>query len=205
MTTKELIEEEFDSIAGVLARFTSEPKNIEAIEDAANTMIRCIKNGGKIIACGNGGSMSDAMHFASELTGRYRGNREPIAAIAISDPGHLSCVGNDYGYNQIFRRFLLAHAKENDVLLALSTSGDSSNIAHAMNTAYSRLKIKSILITGSDGGEIGESMDFHKDSTLLQMINIPHSGTADRVQEITIMILHILVMLIEKGVEDEWT
>jgi D-sedoheptulose 7-phosphate isomerase len=193
---KDLILQELQQSHAVLTEFMASEKNIEAIQKAANLMITCIKNGGKIIACGNGGSMSDAMHFASELTGRYQSNRDPLPAIAISDPGYLSCVANDYEYDFVFSRFIDAHARglNNDLLLAISTSGESQNVLNAASLSKVR-GIKVISLTGK------------KNSTLATVSDVEicagHEGYAARSQEIHIKIIHILVMLIEKGVLDE--
>jgi D-sedoheptulose 7-phosphate isomerase len=183
--------------------------NLKSIQNAANIMINCLKNGGKIIACGNGGSMCDAMHFASELTGRYKKDRPAIAALAIGDPAHLSCVGNDYRYEEVFSRYVHTHGNKSDVLLALSTSGNSNNVSLAIDLAL-RKTMNVVFISGSDGGKIGKFMEDKINRTKsiylqipinerYQPINIPHSGTADRTQEVSIIVLHILVHLIEKG------
>lgn len=174
----------------VHSKFMDDPIQLKAIENAANLIITCLKNGGKIIACGNGGSMSDAMHFCSELTGKYNKNRPALAAVAISDPGHISCVGNDYGYNTIFSRFVSAHGKPGDILLAISTSGDSENVFIAVDNAIGK-DMSVIFLTGNDGGEITRLKPAVE-------INVPSESTA-RIQEVHIKIIHILVMLIEKG------
>lgn len=190
------IKQELLQAQGVLNEFINNEENIKSIERAAQIMIDCIKSGGKIIACGNGGSMSDAMHFASELTGRYRKNRPAIPALAISDPGHLSCVANDYGYENVFSRFVEAHGKPGDVLLALSTSGKSKNIQEVMKIFEDRHKRNSVVfITGRPAVE----SRFKGYEWLHPTIEIPHSNTADRTQEVTIIVIHILVNLIEKG------
>jgi phosphoheptose isomerase len=119
-------------------RFLADPANIEAVEQAAAFMSYCLKQGAKVISCGNGGSMCDAMHFAEELTGKFRDDRPPIAAISISDPSHLTCVGNDHGFEQVFARFVQAHGREGDVLLAISTSGNSPNVLRAAEVARAR-------------------------------------------------------------------
>ena len=121
----ERIESHFSEAASVLERFRSDPANLLAVEHAGELMLAAVKAGGKLISCGNGGSMCDAMHFAEELTGKFRDDRAPIAALSISDPSHLSCVGNDHGFEQVFARFVQAHGKPGDVLLAISTSGNS--------------------------------------------------------------------------------
>ena len=162
---------------------------INNISNAAHMMADAINNNGKIISCGNGGSHCDAMHFAEELTGRYRENRKPIPAIAISDPSHISCVGNDYGFNQVFSRFIEAVGNPGDILLGITTSGNSENILEAVKSAKDK-SMTTILLTGNDGGKIAD----HADVCLI----VPYSGYADRIQEIHIKIIHILILLIEK-------
>lgn len=186
------ITQELNQAQDVLRHFTSNPVNLQVIQNAADIMINCLKNGGKIIACGNGGSMCDAMHFASELTGKYRKDRPPIAALAIGDPAHMSCVGNDYGYSDVFARFVRAHGKTGDVLLAISTSGNSENVLEACvraNVAGMHI----VFLTGDTGGVIGEFL-----TVVDPEINVPSTDTA-RIQEVHIKIIHILVHLIEKG------
>lgn len=195
----EIIRNELNQAQDVLRLFTNNDDNIASIERAADIMIGCIKSGGKIIACGNGGSMSDAMHFASELTGRYRKNRPAIPAIAISDPGHLSCVANDFGYEWVFSRFIEAHGKPGDVLLALSTSGKSRNVLAAGFTAIDK-NMALVVIGGENPDNDNSGFGSPGETTYGVHIQIPHSGTADRTQEVTIIVLHILVNLIEKGV-----
>ena len=131
----ERIESHFSEAASVLERFRSDPANLLAVEHAGELMLAAVKAGGKLISCGNGGSMCDAMHFAEELTGKFRDDRAPIAALSISDPSHLSCVGNDHGFEQVFARFVQAHGKPGDVLLAISTSGNSPNVLRAAEVA----------------------------------------------------------------------
>lgn len=180
----------------VLGEFMADEANLKSIQNAAEVMITCLKNGGKIIACGNGGSMCDAMHFASELTGRYKKDRPPIAALAIGDPAHLSCVGNDYGYREVFGRYIKAHAKTGDVLLALSTSGNSENVIYAAGEIHIK-QCAVVYITGNDKKSLVHRTALIGGGDCL--IEIPHSGSADRVQELSIIVLHILVHLIEKG------
>ena len=185
MTNQELILAELKSAAEVLNQFIAEPENLAKIEMAAQWMAESVKNGNKIISCGNGGSSCDAMHFAEELTGKYREDRKAIAAIAISDPGYLTCVSNDYGYDFAFSRFLEALGSKGDVLLAISTSGNSGNVIRAANTA--RMKgIKVIALTGKNGGKLGENCDLE--------IRVPHFGYADRIQEVHIKIIHALIL-----------
>lgn len=181
----------------VLQKIITSDEVLASIENAAKIMITAIKNGNKIIACGNGGSMSDAMHFASELTGKYREKRKPIAAMAISDPSYLSCTANDMGYEYVFSRNIVALAKPDDVVLLITTSGNSENINMALNAATLISRCKVVLLTNKNGGKL---KDVLTNESLLQpdcTIHIPYSGYADRIQEMHIKILHILVMLIE--------
>jgi len=172
----------------VLNNFISEEKNIENIKIAGDIMVDSIKNGKKIISCGNGGSMGDAMHFAEELTGRYRNNRKAIAAISISDPTHISCTANDYGYDYIFSRYIEAVGQEGDTLLAISTSGNSPNVLKACETAREK-GMKIVGLTGKDGGKLASICDVE--------IRAPKSDYADRAQEIHIKVIHSLIHYIE--------
>ena len=152
------IKEHFEEASSVLSKFIADEQNFEKIAEAGREMVDAIKHGGKIISCGNGGSMCDAMHFAEELTGRYRNDRDPIPAIAISDPSFLTCVGNDYGFDYVFSRFLSGVGVEGDVLLGISTSGNSKNIINAVEVAR-EMGIKTICLTGKGGGKLGKLAD----------------------------------------------
>lgn len=192
MSTKNIIFGELQSAADLLSRFLSDPQNLESIQSAADLMIASIKAGGKIISCGNGGSSCDAMHFAEELTGRYRENREPIPAISISDPSHITCTANDFGYNYVFSRYLAALGNKGDVLLGISTSGNSENVIQAAQVAKEK-NIKVVILSGSTGGKLAPYADV--------LIKVPHTGYADRIQEIHIKIIHIFILLIEQGLK----
>ena len=184
----DLIRNELEESSTVLNRFLLDENQIKNIKTAAIAMASSIKNGKKIISCGNGGSHCDAMHFAEELTGRYRNNRKPYAAIAISDPSHISCVSNDFGYEYIFSRFIEGIGNSGDCLLVLSTSGNSKNIINAIQISKSK-GLCTIALTGKDGGKISSMADIE--------IRVPHFGFADRIQEIHIKVIHILIKLIE--------
>lgn len=184
----DLIKNELEESSTVLNKFLLDENQIKNIKTAAIAMASSIKNGKKIISCGNGGSHCDAMHFAEELTGRYRNNRKPYAAIAISDPSHISCVSNDFGYEYIFSRFVEGIGNSGDCLLVLSTSGNSKNIINAIQISKSK-GICTIALTGKDGGKISSMADIE--------IRVPHFGFADRIQEIHIKVIHILIKLIE--------
>ena len=173
------------ALADLLANRTA----LDAIGRAASVLINCLENGGRVFSCGNGGSMCDAMHFAEELTGRFRKDRQAFAATAISDPSHISCVGNDYGYDEIFSRYLEAHARKGDVLVALSTSGSSRNVVRAVEACNAR--------GGTSISLVG------KPSSALEAISsvcivTPGGSFADRVQELNIKVLHILIELVER-------
>ena len=174
----------------ILADFIENSQNFNKIEQAGTQMVEAIKKGGKIISCGNGGSMSDAMHFAEELSGRFRDDRKALPAIAISDPSHLSCVANDYGYDFVFSRFVEGLGKKEDVLLAISTSGNSKNVINAVKAAKEK-GMKVIGLTGKSGGELANLVDVE--------IRAPKSDYADRVQEIHIKVIHSLIDYIEKS------
>ncbi len=185
------ITHELQESATVLENFLSHSATIHTIENAAFVLADAIQNGKKIISCGNGGSHCDAMHFAEELSGRYREHRKGLPAIAISDVSHITCTGNDYGFDQIFSRFVEALGQPGDVLLAISTSGNSTNILRAVETAKGQ-GMKVIALTGKNGGKLAGLADVE--------IRVPHMGYADRIQEIHIKVIHILILLIEKMV-----
>lgn len=183
-----LIRNELNEAAKVLQDFISNEENLLNIQQAAKLIADSLRQQGKVLSCGNGGSHCDAMHFAEELTGRYRENRPGYAGIAISDPSHLSCVSNDFGYDYVFSRYVEAVGREGDVLLGISTSGNSSNILRALAAAKAK-GIKTVALTGKDGGKMAGIADVE--------IRVPHFGYADRIQEVHIKIIHLLIQLIE--------
>ncbi|NJN27718.1 MAG: D-sedoheptulose 7-phosphate isomerase [Cyclobacteriaceae bacterium] len=185
----DIILNELNESARVLEAFVTEPKNLEKIEQAAQIMASAIANGGKILSCGNGGSLCDAMHFAEELTGRFRENRDALPAIAIADPSHITCVANDYGFDHVYSKYVQGVGRGGDVLLAISTSGRSANIINAAKAARDK-GMKVVALTGKDGGELAGLADIE--------IRVPHMGYSDRIQEIHIKAIHILILLIEQ-------
>ncbi|RLR18233.1 D-sedoheptulose 7-phosphate isomerase [Sodalis-like symbiont of Bactericera trigonica] len=186
---QDLIRKELNEALQTLQNFLSDERHIQSIEDAAKLIADTFKTGGKVLSCGNGGSHCDAMHFAEELTGRYRENRPGYPAIAIADPSHLSCVSNDFSYEQVFSRYLEAVGNKGDVLVGISTSGNSANIIRAIDAARAK-EMRVIFLTGKDGGKMAGSADVE--------IRVPHFGYADRIQEIHIKAIHILILLIEQ-------
>ncbi len=189
---QDLIRSELTEAAEVLNAFLADEVNLVNIQAAAKMIADSFKQEGKVLSCGNGGSHCDAMHFAEELTGRYRENRPGYPGIAISDPSHLSCVSNDFGYDHVFSRYTQAVGSRGDVLFGLSTSGNSANIIKAIEAAKEK-GMKTIALTGKDGGKMAGLADIE--------IRVPHFGYADRIQEIHIKIIHIIIQLIEKEME----
>jgi D-sedoheptulose 7-phosphate isomerase len=190
MTRQDIIQE-FKDAQEVLNRFVNDDANWDKIMAAGDLIVEAIKKGGKALSCGNGGSMSDAMHFAEELTGRFRHDRPGLAAVAIADPTHITCVGNDYGFDYIFSRYVEAVGMEGDVLLAISTSGNSTNILNAAKAAKEK-GMKVIALTGKSGGELAKVADIE--------LRAPHNGYSDRIQEIHIKIIHVMIQYIESKV-----
>jgi D-sedoheptulose 7-phosphate isomerase len=172
-----------------LDAFLNDPRALQSVARAAQLLIGAFENSGRAYSCGNGGSMCDAMHFAEELTGRFRLDRPGLAAVAISDPSYLSCVANDYGYDQVFSRFIQAHGRAGDVLLAISTSGKSPSILNAARVA-SEIGMHVIGLTGKSGTELASLCEV--------CIEAPAGRFADRVQEMHIKIIHILLELVER-------
>ncbi|MUP38768.1 D-sedoheptulose 7-phosphate isomerase [Labilibaculum sp. 44] len=182
------IKESFLDAQKVLNKFIADEANFSAIEAAGDAMAKSIKNGGKIISCGNGGSMCDAMHFAEELTGRFRGDRPSMPAVAISDPSHITCVANDYGFDYIFSRYVEGMGQKGDVFLGISTSGNSANIINAVRAAKEKGLVV-VGLTGKTGGEMAALCDVE--------IRVPWEKYSDRVQEIHIKVIHCLIQYIE--------
>ena len=184
------LQEAQTSLADLLANH----QQLENIENAAQLLINCLSAKGTVFSCGNGGSMCDAMHFAEELTGRYRNNRKGHAAVSISDPSHISCVANDFGYEYIFSRYLESHGQTGDVLIGLSTSGTSKNVVNAVKAAQ-EIGVKSIIMSGRPNSALEAICDVY--------LCTPAGQYADRVQELHIKILHIFIELIERQFHPE--
>jgi len=185
------IKKEFQEAKSVLERFLADENNYKNIEAAGLLMVEALKTGHKLISCGNGGSMCDAMHFAEELSGQFRNRRKALAALSISDPSHITCAANDFGFDNIFSRYLEALGQQGDVLLAISTSGNSSNVINAAVAAKDR-GMKVVALTGNDGGRLGTMCDVE--------IRVTHTGFSDRIQEVHIKIIHSLIHFIELNI-----
>lgn len=185
---KKNIEISLKETAENFADFASDKKNIKLIEQISNIIASAFESGNKVLICGNGGSTTDAMHFAEELTGRFRKERRALPAIALTDSSHITCVANDYGFEEIFARGVEAYGREGDVLIAISTSGNSQNIINVVKKA-AEMKMITFGLLGKDGGKLNGKCD-------LQLI--ASGKTTDRIQEIHIAVLHIIIETIER-------
>ena len=189
--SKETIRKHFDEAAEALKSFNNDANHTK-IANAIILMSEALSNGNKIISCGNGGSMCDAMHFAEELSGKFRNDRKGLAALSISDPSHITCVANDYGFDEVFSRYVEAVGNEGDILLGISTSGNSGNVINAVKIERKQ-GIKTIVLTGKTGGTLAELADLE--------IRAPQSEYADRAQEIHIKVIHTLIYGIERALK----
>ena len=163
------------------------------IEQFSDRLTECLRRGGRILSCGNGGSMCDAMHFAEELSGRYRRDRRAFAAQAMSDPAHLTCVANDFGFDRVFARGVEAWGRTGDALVVFTTSGNSANVIAAAEAARAR-QIEVLGLLGGDGGRVRDLCDLS--------VVVP-ARTSDRVQEIHIKIVHLVIEEIERRLVPE--
>jgi D-sedoheptulose 7-phosphate isomerase len=189
MSVDKCVRSSLEEAQKALKALLANEETLAAVTKAGALLVATFKNGGRVFSCGNGGSMCDAMHFAEELSGRYRLDRKGLPASSISDPGHLSCVSNDYGYEFVFSRYLEAQAKKGDCLLAISTSGKSKNVLTAVETAK-KLGVKVIGLMGRADSPLGGAADIR--------IATPGGQFADRVQELHIKVIHILIELVER-------
>lgn len=185
---RENIRQSLQDTINLFNKFIEDDKNLEMMEMVADAITNLFQTGNKILICGNGGSATDAMHFAEEFTGRFRKNRPALPALALTDPSHITCVGNDFGFDKIFSRGVEAFGKKGDLLIAISTSGNSANIKEAIKVAESQeMMIFSLL--GKDGGAL-------KGRSKMELI-IP-GETSDRIQELHMTILHIIIETVER-------
>lgn len=172
----------------LLDNFRSDPATLDSMAAISEAIFQCFQAGGKLMVCGNGGSMADAMHIAEEFSGRFRLDRDPLPAIALSDPAHLTCVANDYGYDFVFSRQVKALGKAPDLLVCLSTSGDSRNLMHAaMEAKQHGMKVVGAL--GRGGGALREISDL--------VLMAPGEGS-DRIQELHLLAFHAIIEDVER-------
>ncbi len=189
MNPKDPVRASFEEAASVLSAFLGDATCLENVRRFARSAAKTVKAGGQLLSCGNGGSMCDAMHFAEEWTGRFRRDRSAVAALAFSDASQLTCIANDFGYDEVFARSVEAYGKKGDLLVALSTSGDSKNILRAVEVAKSK-GIASVGLLGKGGGKAQSLVDIP--------IVVPLATTSDRIQEIHIKVLHIVIEAVER-------
>ena len=193
MELKEILKQHLQQASNILNDFINNDEYLSSVEEAAQTIITSLQNGNKIISAGNGGSMCDAMHFAEELSGRYRNDRKGLAAVSISDPSHITCVGNDYGFKYIFSRYLEALGNPGDVFFGISTSGNSENIICGCLEARRR-NMKVVILTSDREGDL--QVDY--EDLVDVFIKTPSNKYADRIQELHIKIIHSLIDMIEQ-------
>ncbi len=188
MKTREVWTQALAEAQQVLKDFASSEEQIQKCETFSRMLLATIGSGGNVFSCGNGGSHCDAMHFAEELTGRYRKDRKPLGALALGDPSHVTCVSNDYGFAHIFERQLRGLGRKGDLLLGLSTSGNSENVIKAFEAAK-EMKIQTVALLGRDGGRLKGMADL--------AIVVP-AQTSDRIQEIHIKLIHTVIESLER-------
>ncbi len=184
------IQRSFEDAAQTLQAFLASQDGLPSVRRFAEAAAETLENGGLLMACGNGGSMCDAMHFAEEWTGRFRSDRRPLPAIAFSDPSHLTCIANDFGYDEVFAREVLAYGKPGDLLVAISTSGNSPNVLRAAEVAREK-GVTTVGLLGKGGGQLRERVDIP--------IVVPLAQTSDRIQEVHIKVLHIVIEAVERA------
>ena len=184
----------FEEAARTLQAFLDDPACLEGVERFAAAALKTVRAGGLLMSCGNGGSMCDAMHFAEEWTGRFRSDRSALPAVAFSDPSHLTCIANDFGYDEVFARLVEAYGKPGDLLVVLTTSGNSPNILRALETARAR-EITTVGLLGKGGGKAMDLVDIP--------ILVPSASTSDRIQEVHIKALHITIEAVERALFPE--
>lgn len=189
MTASDPIRASFEEAAQTLRAFLDTPPGLAGVQRFADAAAATLERGGLLMSCGNGGSMCDAMHFAEEWTGRFRGNRKALAAVSFADPSQLTCIANDFGFDEVFARQVDALGKPGDLLVAISTSGNSPNILRACEAAKAR-GIQTVGLLGKGGGKLLERVDIP--------IVVPLAQTSDRIQEVHIKVLHIVIEAVER-------
>ena len=182
------IKRSYQDAAKNFSTFAEDNEKIEVTNQIAELIADAFRNGNKVIICGNGGSSTDAMHFAEEFTGRFRKARKALPVISLTDPSHITCVANDIGFEEIFARGVEAYGKKGDVLIGISTSGNSENVVRALAKAK-KLGIKTVSLLGKNGGKLKDFCDYE--------IIVP-GETTDRIQELHITVLHVIIETVER-------
>ena len=189
MTSPDPVRASFEEAAATLQAFLEDPEALDGVRRFVLAAARTLRSGGLLLSCGNGGSMCDAMHFAEEWTGRFRSDRRALPAMAMSDPSQLTCISNDFGFDEVFARQVEAHGRSGDLLVAISTSGDSPNVLRACEAAREK-GLTTVGLLGKGGGALAEQVDIP--------IVVPRATTSDRIQEIHIKVLHIAIEAVER-------
>jgi len=189
MSAPDPVRASFDEALSTLQAFLASPDGFPSVHAFAQAAARTLKSGGRLYACGNGGSMCDAMHFAEEWTGRFRADRDALPAVAFSDPSQLTCIANDFGFDEVFARQVQALAREGDLLVAISTSGNSPNVLRAVEEAR-KLGVTTVGLLGKGGGQLKDKVDI--------AVVVPLAETSDRIQEVHIKVLHIAIEVVER-------
>ena len=187
--TQTIIRSSLDEALDELTRFLADPQTLPAIGQGVEILAEALQSGHKVMSCGNGGSLCDATHFAEELTGRFRQSRRPLPAMSVNDPAYFTCVGNDHSFDVIFQRWVEAFGRPGDVLVAISTSVTSSNVLKAVEAARG-LGMRVIALTSVKGKPLADAAD-----VAIKAPDAPHS---DRIQEIHIKVIHIMIEALEK-------
>ena len=185
----DVLRHSFEEARDTLEAFLADSANLDAVDRFVEAAAETLQRGGLLMSCGNGGSMCDAMHFAEEWTGRFRKDRAAVAAVAFSDPSHLTCIANDFGFDQVFAREVQAYGKSGDLLVAISTSGNSPNVIRACEVAR-EMGVQVVGLLGKGGGKLKELVDVP--------IVVPAATTSDRIQELHIKILHATIEAVER-------
>jgi D-sedoheptulose 7-phosphate isomerase len=189
MNASDVVRASFDEALSTLQAFLKSPAGLPAVDAFVEAAARTLQSGGKLMACGNGGSMCDAMHFVEEWTGRFRRDRDALPAVAFSDPSQLTCIANDFGFDEVFARQVQAVGRKGDLLVAISTSGNSPNVIRAVEEAR-KLGITTVGLLGKGGGKLAPLVDVS--------IVVPRAETSDRIQEVHIKVLHIAIEAVER-------
>lgn len=193
MNTREVWHQSLKDAQETLNKFLSSSELMQKCEEFSRLCLDTVRNGGNMFSCGNGGSHCDAMHFAEEFTGRYRKDRRPVGALALGDPSHVTCVSNDYGFEHIFSRQIEGLGRKGDLLLGLSTSGNSKNVILAFEAAKKK-GIKTVALLGKDGGAL---------KALADLAIVVPAQTSDRIQEIHIKLIHTVIESVEREIFPE--
>jgi len=189
MNTSDPIGAAFDEARATLEAFMAAPEHLDSVRAFAAEIAACLARDGRLLAAGNGGSMCDAMHFVEEWTGRFRGDRAALPALSMGDPSQLTCIANDFGFDEVFARQVQANGREGDLFVAISTSGNSPNLVRAVEAAREG-GLRTVGLLGKGGGKLGAMVDV--------AIVVPRATTSDRIQELHIKIIHSVIEAVER-------